>query len=278
MTILDKIVLEKRKQVARNKRELPEKILKELVNDRRCHPSLGDAIYKPRERSFKRALAAPGISLISEVKKASPSKGILKRDLNPVETALAYEKAGAAAVSVLTEEQFFMGTLQDMALVKAAVRLPVLRKDFIIDAYQLYEAKYYGADAVLLITAVLSKDNLRYFIWLAQELDLDPLVEVHSREELKAALECGAKIIGINNRNLKTFKTSIATTMELAQYLPDTCILVSESGISTYEDVKKLAAVGVDAVLVGEALITCQNIESKVKELLGEYAFGGCLL
>lgn len=275
MTILAKIVQEKRIETARSKEALPEKLLKERVINRQYTTALAGKLPAGTRGFFKKALAAPGISLISEVKKASPSKGVFKKDLNPVETALIYERAGAAAVSVLTDTKFFQGSLQDMVAVKSAIALPVLRKDFIIDAYQLYEARYYGADAVLLIAAILDNTHLQNFIHLAHELDLDALVEVHSKEELQAALDCGAEIIGINNRDLKTFKTSIAATMELAQYIPDSCILVSESGISTYEDVKELASVGVDAILVGEALITSPDIESKVKELLGGYAPGG---
>jgi indole-3-glycerol phosphate synthase len=275
MTILAKIVQEKRIETARSKEALPEKLLKERVINRQYNTDLADKLPAGPRGSFKKALAAPGISLISEVKKASPSKGVFKKDLNPAETALIYERAGAAAVSVLTDTKFFQGSLQDMVAVKSAIALPVLRKDFIIDAYQLYEARYYGADAVLLIAAILDNAHLQNFIHLAHGLGLDALVEVHSKGELQAALDCGAEIIGINNRDLETFKTSIATTMELAQYIPDSCILVSESGISTYEDVKELASVGVDAILVGEALITSPDIEGKVKELLEGYAPGG---
>lgn len=182
---------------------------------------------------------------------------------------MAYEKAGASAISVLTESRFFQGSPENLIKVKNAVNLPVLRKDFIIDPYQLYETRYFEADALLLITAILKEEQLKDFILLARELDLAALVEVHSREELATALNCGAEIIGINNRDLKTFKTSISTTLELANLIPEHCLLVSESGIATGSDVKKLAQAGVDAILVGEALVTSPSVDNKIQELLG---------
>jgi len=225
-------------------------------------------LFPKRNRYFKEALTKPGISLIAEVKKASPSKGVLKEDFCPVKIAKAYQKAGASAISVLTENRFFQGSLQDLLQVIETVNLPVLRKDFIIDPYQIYETKYMGADALLLITAILKERQLKDYIELAEELELDALVEVHSKEELETALNCGAQIIGINNRDLTTFNTDIKTTNKLAKLVPETSILVSESGISTCKEVRRLEQAGVDAILVGEALITSSDINMKVQELL----------
>ncbi len=249
--ILDKIVQYKKSEVARAKGQ-PLPILKST-----------------KKRDFKKAIAASGISLIAEVKKASPSKGVFRETFDPALLALEYETAGASALSVLTDEKFFQGSLNDLQDVSIAVKLPVLRKDFIIDEYQIYEAKYFGADAVLLIAAILQEKQLKSFRLLAEDLGLDVLVEVHSKEELASALASGAEIIGINNRDLKTFETDIFTTIELAELVPKTCLLVSESGIFTGEDVKQLASAGVDAILVGEALVTSDNINNKIRELLG---------
>ncbi|MDK2986311.1 MAG: indole-3-glycerol phosphate synthase [Clostridia bacterium] len=253
--ILEKIVRHKRHEVAERKSRRPLELLKKSL---------------PQTRGeFKSALGKEGVSLIAEVKKASPSKGVFREDFDPVKIATSYEKAGAAAISVLTDSEFFQGSLQDLKKVKESVQLPVLRKDFIIDPYQIYEAKYSGADAILLIAAVLDEKQLTEFLNLAGELELDALVEVHSREELKVALRSRAEIIGINNRDLTTFNTDIKTTLELAKFVPEGCILVSESGISSGEDVKRLAQAGVDAILVGEALVTSSEIDAKIKELIG---------
>lgn len=227
----------------------------------------------PRKRhgkrsSFREAVAAPGISLIAEVKRASPSKGVLMECLDPVELAVRYEKSGASAVSVLTDSKFFKGSLLDLERVKQGVHIPVLRKDFIIDACQVYQAWHAGADAILLIAAVLKERQLRKLIALARELTMDPLVEVNSAGELETALECGADIVGINNRSLQTFETDIKTTLRLAGEVPENCLLVSESGISTGEDVIELARAGVDAILVGEALVTSPDVDAKIRELL----------
>ena len=265
--MLNKIVHHKKAEVARSKIDAVlelRSLLQEAEKRQKLH-----LLKTITNGGFREALTEPGISLIAEVKRASPSRGLLKKDLDPAKTALAYEKAGAAAVSVLTDSKFFQGSLKDLEEVKAAIKLPVLRKDFIIDAYQIYEAKYFKADAVLLIAAILEQTQLRDFIELAHELALDALVEVHSREDLDNALECGAKIIGVNNRDLTNFSTDISTTLNLADYVPNSCILTSESGISTGDDVKRLAAVGVDAILVGEALVTSPDIDYKIKELLG---------
>lgn len=256
--ILNRIIEYKKKEITESKDKRPQSLLEKNL-----------AKKGGRALAFKEAILKPGVSLIAEVKKASPSKGVFREEFESVNIALAYEKAGASAISVLTESRFFQGSPENLIKVKNAVNLPVLRKDFIIDPYQLYETRYFEADALLLITAILKEEQLKDFILLARELDLAALVEVHSREELATALNCGAEIIGINNRDLKTFKTSISTTLELANLIPEHCLLVSESGIATGSDVKKLAQAGVDAILVGEALVTSPSVDNKIQELLG---------
>jgi len=254
--ILDTIVAQKKKEVLQQKKLFPQE---EIVN------RLSSSGIK--NTSFKQALAEKGIKLIAEVKKASPSKGVLRADFDPLSLAYCYEKNGAAAISVLTDVEFFQGSLDYLKIVKENTKLPVLRKDFLIDPYQLYEAKYYGADAILLIAAILNKQELSLFLQLSRELGLDALVEVHSSQETKMALSCGAEIIGINNRDLKTFKTDLQLTFDLIEEVPDSCILVSESGISTSQHVQQLEAAGVNAVLVGEALVTSADVALKVREL-----------
>jgi len=256
--ILNRIIEYKKREVAKSKANFPQYLLERNLPEKSQGPL------------FKKALAQPGISLIAEVKKASPSKGVLKNDFVPAEIALVYENGGARAISVLTDNKFFQGSIDNLKRVKTRVSLPVLRKDFIIDSYQIYETREMGADALLLIAAILEEQQLKEFISLAQELQLDTLVEVHSEEELETALNCGAEIIGINNRDLKTFKTDITTTLDLACLIPEHCLVVSESGISTGQDVRRLAEVGIDAILVGEALVTSPDIQTKIQELLKE--------
>ena len=229
--------------------------------------------YEEHKASLKRALAAKEkdgeVRLIAEIKKASPSQGVFRPDFNPVELAACYEKNGAAAVSVLTDKRFFQGSLAYLRQVKESIRLPVLCKDFIIDPYQIYEAKNFGADAILLIAAVLSQAELSSFVQLAREIELEVLLEVHSSQELKRALSCGAEIIGINNRDLRTFKCDLRVTLQLAEEVPASCLLVSESGIYSVHQIRQLAAVGVDAVLVGESILTSLDRGQKVRELTG---------
>lgn len=221
-------------------------------------------------RSFKSSLCGESIRLIAEIKKASPSKGLLCPNFNPVTLAKSYEKAGAAAISVLTDTKFFQGALVYLKQVKEATHFtPVLRKDFIIDRYQLLEARLQGADAVLLIVAALSRPELRGLIKETLALDLTPLVEVHNHVELEAALEAGAEIIGINNRDLKSFKVNIETTFDLIRYIPEGTVIVAESGINQRADLEKLDQAGVDAVLIGEAIVTATVPETKIRELLG---------
>jgi len=258
MTILDKIYKHKLFEVAENKKRIPVEVLKRDIQKRRG------------ARSFGRALKSDtNISIIAEIKKASPSLGIIREDFNPTEIAHLYEAGGAAAISVLTDEKFFQGSLSHLTDVKKSVALPVLRKDFIIDPYQIYEARSAGADAILLIAALLSEEEIQRFLELAEELGMDCLVEVHSETELQKVLQTSSNIVGINNRDLATFKTNLETTLRLRPMIPDGKIVVSESGIKSRADVKKLINIGVNAILVGETLMKSDDIPTKLHELLG---------
>ena len=227
------------------------------------------AVSMPPVSNFGEALRSRECAVIAEVKRRSPSGGTLREDLNPATVAVIYEKCGAAAVSVLTDGPFFGGHRQDIAAVKQAVCIPVLRKDFIIDPYQIYEARVMGADALLLITCILSDRQLAEYINLAIRLGMDALVEIHTRDELDRALSAGAGIIGINNRNLDTLATSLNTTLDLAPLVPEGRIIVSESGIAGRKDMEMLMAAGVRAFLIGETLMKSRDISLKLKELLG---------
>ena len=258
MTILDKIYKHKLFEVAENKKRIPIEVLKRDIQKRQG------------TRSFGRALKSDtNISIIAEIKKASPSLGIIRDDFNPTEIAHLYESGGAAAISVLTDEKFFQGSLSHLTDVKKSVDLPVLRKDFIIDPYQIYEARSAGADAILLIAALLSKEEIQRFLELAEELGMDCLVEVHSETELEKVLQTSSNIVGINNRDLATFKTDLETTLRLMPMIPDGKIVVSESGIKSRADVKKLINIGVNAILIGETLMKSDDIPTKLHELLG---------
>lgn len=224
----------------------------------------------PQIRPFRQSLTGDSIKLIAEIKKASPSKGLLCPNFEPLGLARVYEASGAAAISVLTDQKFFQGSLDYLELVKIGTeKLPLLRKDFIVDRYQLYEARAYGADAVLLIVAALTELELTSFIKEANGLGLAPLVEVHSLTELNTALNSGADLIGINNRDLRTFQVDLETTFRLIEIIPEDIVVVSESGIRDNQDIKLLADAGVDAVLVGESLVTAADPGLKIKELLG---------
>ncbi len=209
------------------------------------------------------------ISLIAEVKKASPSKGIIREDFDPVKIARIYEESLASAVSVLTDKAFFQGDLEYLTLIREAVKVPLLRKDFIIDEFQIYEARAFGADAILLIVSILDKTQLAEYQHLAYELGLDSLIEVHTEKEVEKAICSDADIIGINNRDLSTFETNIDTTARLIKLIPDDKIVVSESGISTRDDILALKDQRVDAVLIGETLMKSEDIEKKIRELFG---------
>ncbi|MCQ4574861.1 MAG: indole-3-glycerol phosphate synthase TrpC [Candidatus Brocadiales bacterium] len=210
-----------------------------------------------------------GLGLIAEVKAASPSKGILRHDMNPSQIALEYQEGGATAISVLTDEKFFHGRLAHLEDVRRVVRLPLLRKDFIIDEYQLVEARTSGADAVLLIAAILDEKKLEALLSSAGRLGLNCLVEVHTEGELKKVLDTPATLVGINNRDLHTFKTDLETTIRLRPLVPEDRTVVSESGIKSRGDVRRLEDAGVDAILVGEALVQSEDIERDIRELMG---------
>lgn len=257
-SILHTIVNHKHKELEQEQRRLPLAALKEKLKD------------QPPTRDFRSALSSPNrINLIAEVKKKSPSKGILREDFDPVAIAETYAAAGASAVSVLTDAQFFDGHLSHLTAIRRAVDIPLLRKDFTVDPYQIYQARLAGADAILLIAAILTLAQLREFTQIANTLNLASLVEVHTEKELELALRADAEIIGVNNRNLETFETDIATTFRLIESIPTDKIVVSESGIYTREDVEALRDAGVNAILVGESLMRSPNIERKIKELLG---------
>ncbi len=254
-TIMENIVNDKKMELEHKKHLLPLSALKERL-----------ARYKPID--FAAALTGSDISLIAEVKKASPSKGVLCQDFDPVKIALTYARSGAAAISVLTELNYFQGRLKHLVDIRENVNIPVLRKDFIIDAYQVYESAAYGADAILLIASLLNPGKLTELLEISHDIGLSCLVEVHNEEELKNALLTGAQIIGINNRNLNTFKVDTNTTTRLRMLIPQQYIVVSESGISCKDDVKKMRECEVNAVLVGEALVTAGDIPARIKELM----------
>jgi indole-3-glycerol phosphate synthase len=254
-TILDKIVADRKKDVAEQKRHVPLSTLKKRAAGR-----------KPRD--FRAALSGDGVKLIAEIKKASPSRGLLCPDFRPAELARTYERNGAAAISVLTETHYFQGSFDHLATVRESAGLPLLRKDFIFDEYQVYETAAGGADALLLIAAILHPELLSSLLKLSRSLGLECLVEVHTESETAIALNSGAEIIGINNRDLNTFKTDIHTTRRLRSLVPGDKIVVSESGIRRRDDIIKLRNWGVNAVLVGEALVTAPDIPARIKELL----------
>lgn len=229
------------------------------------------ALLRNDYRGFASALdrGPDALGLIAEVKKASPSVGTIREDFDPVAIAQAYQDAGAHCISVLTDEDFFQGHLSHLTNVRNAIRLPVIRKDFIIHEVQIYEAAVAGADAVLLIVAALEQAELERLHGIATTLGLDVLVEVHTREELEGALECGATLIGINNRNLTTFEVDLAATEQISEEVPDTGILlVSESGIKTNADARRVFAAGVNALLVGESLMRTGDVPAQVAALL----------
>ncbi len=255
--VLAKIIADKRNRLADSKRLLPEAVLLEQLKN------AGEM------RPFKEALSGTGVAIIAEVKKASPSRGNFGLTIPVERLARCYQQGGASAVSVLTEEEHFQGSVADLQSVRAAVQLPVLRKDFIVDSYQIYESRVIGADAVLLIAGLLAEETLRCYLGICRELGLAALVETHSPEDMHIALRAGAEIIGVNNRDLSTFKTDISHTVSLANLVPAGVLLVSESGIFTAGDVKQLGEAGADAVLVGESLVRSADPAQKIRELLG---------
>ena len=224
---------------------------------------------KTHMRPFAQALRASQPAIIAEIKKASPSKGVLQPNFHPAFLAHAYEQGGAACLSVLTDKKYFQGSLHDLEAARAAVTIPVLRKDFIIDRVQIFEAAAYGADAILLIAAVLDVSELQSFRELASSFGMASLVEVHDQEELQKAVHSGAEIIGVNNRNLETFEVSLDTSLRLSYLMPASAIRVSESGIHTRADIELLRGAGFEAFLIGESLMRSRNVTVSLKELLG---------
>lgn len=219
---------------------------------------------------FKQVLQGRQMQLIAEVKKASPSRGVICQDFDPVKIAAIYRQGGAAAISVLTETRYFSGSLEYLGAIKKALTpgmIPLLRKDFIIDLYQIYESRAFGADSLLLIAAILDDQQLKFFINKCRELGMEPLVEIHNKAEAGRAIACGAQIIGINNRDLNTFQTDIRTTGILRPLIPPEIVVVSESGIHGKKDMAYLKSCGVNAVLVGEALMAADDIPKKLMEL-----------
>ena len=254
-TILDKILANTVQEVAARKRALP--LIEIIEKAGQASPA----------RDMLSALRRDTVALIAEVKHASPSRGILIEPFDPVALARTYEAGGAAAISVLTDEQFFKGHLDYLRAVREAVRIPVLRKDFIIDAYQVYEGRAAGADAILLIVAALSDEKLKALYALTQSLGMEALVEVHNEAELARALMLQPRLVGINNRDLKTFEVSLDVTQRLAAQVPHTVTLVAESGIFTPAHVRQVGRAGARAILVGEALVKSDTIRKQVQQL-----------
>lgn len=257
-TVLDEIVTSKRQEIAATKAALPESELRRRLRD------------APPVRDFVGALTSTGgIKVIAEVKKASPSAGLLRADFDPVAIAVTYETHGASAISVLTDVPFFQGCLDDLAQVRRAVSLPVLRKDFILDPYQAIESRIHGADAVLLIAEILPCNQLMDRLREIHELGMEALVELYDAENLSRVIASGARVIGINNRSLRTFVTDLAHTINLAGQIPSDRVLVSESGVRSRADVLLLQDAGARAILVGEALMRSPDIGHKLDELFG---------
>ena len=225
-------------------------------------------------RDFAGALSRDGFNIIAELKKASPSRGVIRADYSPASLAASLEAAGAAALSVLTEEDFFSGSLSDLKAARKAVQIPILRKDFIIDPWQIWEARAAGADSFLLITAILADDLLRELLELGRSLHMEPLVEVHSRDEVSRAIGAGAHIIGVNNRDLRNFDVRLETSLDLIEAIPEGCVAVSESGLRTHDDLVRLRNAGFDAFLIGEHLMKEADPCVPLRELLGPVGAG----
>lgn len=257
MTILDEILEHKRQEVAHRKKEFPLSKFRYLIES--------------SDRSFRKALVETRTNIVAEIKFASPSAGVFFQNRNEKELLSAFAKTyeqRAQAISILTDEKYFSGKDDYLKAVRQMTTIPILRKDFIIDEYQIYKSRFIGADAILLIVAALSDERLQKFIKIAESLDMDALVETHTEEEIKRAINCGASIIGINNRNLKTMKCDISTTEKLSQYVPSDKILISESGIQTSDDVEKLSGTA-DAFLIGSSLMKEKNPETLLRSLSG---------
>lgn len=256
--ILDRIVETKKREVAHLKSMVPISELERMARD------------LPPARDFKGALASVKCPIIAEIKRSSPSKGKLREDFDPEEIARIYEAGGAAAISVLTDKEYFEGDGTYLVAVKQVTRIPLLRKDFIIDPCQVYETKVLGGDALLLIAGLFDEQALRDFLDLSHDLGLSALVEVHTVEEAAMAVAVGAGIIGINNRNLKTFRTDLKTSLSIAPLIPNERIVVSESGIEKRQDIERLMGSGIRCFLIGETLMRAADIGEKLRELMGQ--------
>ncbi len=262
MSLLRQIVEQKKVELS----EVMAAVSLEAVKNRAAHTG--------EERSLAEALSTPGLSVIAEFKRRSPSAGPIKENARPVQAAREYEAAQADAISVLTERPHFGGSLFDLREVRRSTSLPVLRKDFVFDEYQVYESKAVGADAILLIAAVLGRKGIERMLGLAADAGLEALVEVHTEAELEDALESGARIIGVNNRDLETFEVDLSTIARLRPLVPDDVTVVSESGCKTKEDVELLRSLRVDAVLIGGALMQAEDPAAKISELFGREGRG----
>ncbi len=252
------IVEDKKREVTAAKKHLPEKQLREK------------ALLPRKRRSFLKNLEFPGesgINIIAEIKRASPSKGILSKNLNPIKHAGEYEKGGAAALSVLTDQPHFLGSAEDLKSVRKAIKLPVLRKDFLISSYQLFESSLMGADAVLLIVRILSEKQLKDYLNICSDLEMDALVEINSENDLKAATWAGARLIGINNRNLRSFETDIETAIRMKSIMEPNQIAVAASGIRTRKDIEKNLEYGIWNFLIGESLVRAKDPRAFLKSL-----------
>jgi indole-3-glycerol phosphate synthase len=261
MNVLSEIIGKKRERVAASKETIPLERMRDLAYEARR-----DA--KPH--ALLNALRADGINVIAEFKRRSPSKGMIRADANLTEIVQSYQSGGAVGISVLTEEDYFAGSLDDLRTVKATVELPTLRKDFVFEEYQVYESAAAGADAVLLIVAALDDELLSRLRRLAEdELGIDGLVEVHTSEEMKQAATCGANLIGVNNRDLRTFEVSLETSLSLAREAPDGTLLISESGLHSSQDLQRLRQVGYRGFLIGESLMRSDKPEEALRNFVG---------
>lgn len=259
-SVLETIISAKQRAVEQAQQQIPLPELVRLVRE------------SPQPRDFKAALMGNGLSVIAEIKKASPSRGVIVETLDVCDVARQYEEAGASAISVLTEEAFFAGCLQDMQAVKQVVSLPVLRKDFIFDTYQVWESRAAGADAILLIASLFDMPVLRAFIMLARRLRMTPLVEIHTSDDLKKALDAGADLVGVNARDLNHFAVDLRVPLSLAPLIPPGIVKVAESGIKTADDLRSLRRAKFDAVLIGETLMRAERPGGKLRELIHDSA------
>ena len=256
-SVLHRILDARRASISQRKRVLPETVLRMAAKE------------APPAREFAAALTRRGINIIAELKKASPSRGVIREDFVPVELAAILEAAGAVALSVLTEEEFFQGSLRNLQDARKNAGIPVLRKDFIVDPWQVWETRAAGADSFLLIAAALHDDDLRDLLALGRRLHMEPLVEIHSREELRRALAAEAHIIGVNNRDLKTLDVTLETSLQLINEIPDACVAVCESGIRSAAEISRLRDAGFDAFLIGEQLMSHPDPAAALVELNG---------